>query len=292
MVSSTLREPLGRNDRGGLNRQGRQGSNTSQEKEEMLRRESFPPNDDDKYYELPSGGSPQTCVTEEAVERAVLSQSVKKAPGPEKLSFGTIHLLRKWDKERIVRVTKAAIWTGGHPSVWKRASGVVIFRPVKDDVTQLKAYRSIWMLSCMGKVVEKVVAELLSDEAERRALLSDGQFGSTRGWSAIDPAAIMFNRAHAAWKGGLIAGVLLMDIDAAFPSVAKGRLVNLIKVRQMDRDLTRWTESCLSERTVEITIDGNPLERNPAEAMVLQGSPVSAILFAIYTSGLMKWVEE
>jgi hypothetical protein len=30
----------------------------------------------------------------------------------------------------------------------------------------------------MGKVVEKVVAELLSDEAERRALLSDSQFGS------------------------------------------------------------------------------------------------------------------
>jgi hypothetical protein len=31
--------------------------------------------------------------------------------------------------------------------------------------------------------------------------------------------------------------VLLMDIKAAFPSVAKGRLVNLMKVRQMDGDL-------------------------------------------------------
>jgi len=47
----------------------------------------------------------------------------------------------------------------------------------------------------------------------------------------------MVDRAHAAWKGGHIAGVLLMDIKAAFPSVAKGRLVNLMKVRQMDGDL-------------------------------------------------------
>jgi len=28
-----------------------------------------------------------------------------------------------------------------------------------------------------GKVIKKVLAQLLSDEAERRALLSDGQFG-------------------------------------------------------------------------------------------------------------------
>jgi hypothetical protein len=72
----------------------------------------------------------------------------------------------------------------------------------------------------MGKVVEKVVAELLSDEAERRALLSDSQFGSRKKRSAIDAAAIMVDRAHSAWKEDNITGVLLMDIKAAFPSVA------------------------------------------------------------------------
>jgi len=272
-------------------REGKE-ANTSQEKEEMLRRESFPPNDDDQYYELLPAGSPPTHITEQAVERALFTQLVKKAPGPDKLTFSAILLLWKWDKERMVRLTKAAIRTGRHPSVWKRASGVVIRKPGKDDYTQLKAYRSISLVSCMGKVVEKIVAELLSDEAERRGLLSDGQFGSRRGRSAIDAAAIMVDRAHAAWKGGHIAGVLLMDIKAAFPSVAKGRLVNLMKVRQMDGDLIRWTESFLSERTLEMIIEGNAMERHPVEAGVPQGSPVSPILFAIYTSGLIKWVEE
>jgi hypothetical protein len=89
----------------------------------------------------------------------------------------------------------------------------------------------------MGKVVEKVVAELLSEEAESRGLLSNGQFGSRKGRSAIDAAAIMVDRAHAAWRTGHMTGVLLMDIKAAFPTVAKGRLVNLMKGRQMDRDL-------------------------------------------------------
>jgi len=181
---------------------------------------------------------------------------------------------------------------GRHPAVWKRASGVVIRKPGKDDYTKLKAYRSISLLSCMGKVVEKVVAQLLSEEAERRGLLRDGQFGSRKGRSAIDGAAIIVDRAHAAWTNGHITGVLLMDIKAAFPTVAKGRLVNLMKVRQMDGDLIRWTESFLSERAVEIIIEGSAMERHEVEAGVPQGSPVSPILFAIYTSGLIKWVEE
>jgi len=60
----------------------------------------------------------------------------------------------------------------------------------------------------------------------------------------------------------------------------------------MDGDLIGWTESFVSERRVEIVIEGNAMERHPVEAGVPHGSPVSPILFAIYTSGLIKWVEE
>jgi len=137
-------------------REGKQ-ANTATEKEEMLRRECFPPNNNDQYFELPRPGSTNTRVTEEAVERALHSQSVKKALGPDKRSFGAIRLLWMWDKVRIVRLTKAAICMGRHPAVWKRASRVVIHKPGKDDYTMLKAYRSISLLSRMGKVVEKVV---------------------------------------------------------------------------------------------------------------------------------------
>jgi len=79
-----------------------------------------------------------------------------------------------------------------------------------------------------------------------------------------------------------------MDIKAAFPSMAKGRIVTSMKVRQMDGDLVRWTESFLSERMVEMMIECTTMERHPVEAGVQQGSPVSLILFAIYTSGLIK----
>jgi len=79
-----------------MEREGKQ-ANTATEKEEMLRRESFPPNDNNQYYNLPPTGSAHTDCTEQGVKEALYSRSVKKAPGPDKLSFGPTPLLWKWD---------------------------------------------------------------------------------------------------------------------------------------------------------------------------------------------------
>jgi len=68
-------------------------------------------------------------LTEQAVERALFSQSVGKAPGPDKLSFGALRLLLRWEKERMVKLAKAVVRTGRDPAVRKRASRVVIRTP-------------------------------------------------------------------------------------------------------------------------------------------------------------------
>jgi len=102
----------------------------------------------------------------------------------------------------------------------------------------------------------------------------------------------MVDRAHAAWSEGSVAGVLLMNIKAALPSVGRGRLVHTLKGKGIDRGHIRWTASFLSDRTIEMVIEGNVMERRPVEAGIRPCSPVSPILFAIYTSGLIKWVEE
>jgi len=88
---------------------------------------------------------------------------VNKARAIDKLSFGGILSVWKWDEERIVRLTRLPIDMGRHPAVWMQASGVVISNHCKDNYTKLKAYRWISLLSCMGKVVENGVSEQLSE---------------------------------------------------------------------------------------------------------------------------------
>jgi hypothetical protein len=73
---------------------------------------------------------------------------------------------------------------------------------------------------------------------------------------------------------------------------ARGRLINAMKAKWIVGDLIRWTGSFLSDRMVEMVIEGNVLQSHPVEAGIPQGSPVSPIVFATYTAGLVKWVEE
>jgi len=134
----------------------------------MLRQVSFPLHKHDQYFALPQARQVHWSVTEQAVNHALFMQSIRKAPGPDKLSFGTVCLLWEWEKMRIDEIAKAVVRRGRHPAVWKRASMIVIRKPGKDNYTKLKVYHSNSLLSCMGKVVEKVVAELLAEEAERR----------------------------------------------------------------------------------------------------------------------------
>jgi len=144
----------------------------------------------------------------------------------------------------------------------------------------------------MGKVVEKVAEELLAEEAVRCGLLSDGQYGSRKRMSAIDAAAIMVDTAHTAWREGNIVAVLLMDINAAFPSVGRGRLIHTMRGKGMDGDLIQWMASILADQMVKMVIEGNVMVIQPVEAGIPQGWPVSPILFAIYMSGLTTWDEQ
>jgi hypothetical protein len=66
-------------------REGKQ-EKTATEMQEILRRQSFPPNDDDQYFEPPRVGNPHRGVTEHAVQRPYwVNQS--KCPGPRQAAF-------------------------------------------------------------------------------------------------------------------------------------------------------------------------------------------------------------
>jgi len=91
----------------------------------------------------------------------------------------------------------------------------------------------------MGNGIQKVVTELPSKQAEGRAQQCDSQFGSGMTRSPVAAAAIMVNRANTTWKEDNITGVLLVDIKAPFPSIAREMLIHAMKAKKIDGDLIR-----------------------------------------------------
>ncbi len=114
----------------------------------------------------PLQGVAHNKITKKRVHAALFCQSPMKAPGPDKLNFKAIRLLWSWDHERIVAIVKTAIRLQYHPKSWKCARGILLEKGNKRDRTIVKSYRVISLLNCIGKLVEKVVAEELGQFCE------------------------------------------------------------------------------------------------------------------------------
>jgi hypothetical protein len=83
-----------------------------------------------------------------------------------------------------------------------------------------------------------------------------------------------------------------MDSSVAFPQSPKKALFNIMMVREMDRELMPWKESFRTDRILAMIMEDNNMERQPVDASVPQGSPVSMIHFEIENSVLIKWIKE
>ena len=150
----------------------------------------------------------------------------------------------------------------------------------------------ITLLKCLGEVVEKVVANTIAEECERRRLLHDGQCGSRRTRSAIDAVGMLMKRVDEAWGRGNTAAVLLMDVKGAFPPVAKGNLIKMMEEMGFEADVVRWVESFMEDRKVIMSMDGMEGDSMDVETVVPRGSPILLVLFIIYISGLFGEVED
>jgi hypothetical protein len=73
--------------------------------------------------------------------------------------------------------------------MWKIAKGVLLRKQDKPTYTIAKAYRVISLLSCLGKVVERVVATKIASYYEENGVFHQGQFGCRQGRGTSDAVA-------------------------------------------------------------------------------------------------------
>ena len=73
-----------------------------------------------------------------------------------------------------------------------------------------KSYRTISLLNCLGKVVERAAAELLSRHCEGGDTLHSGQFGARGRRFAVETVDTLITWVEEAWGRKEITGALCM----------------------------------------------------------------------------------
>ncbi len=116
--------------------------------------------------------------------------------------------------------------------------------------------------------------------------------GAQKNKSAIDVAAIIVDKIYKICEEKKIAASLLMNIEGAFDYVFRVKLAQRMRQLVVDNDSICWIQSFLTDRKVEIVIDGHINLEKKVETGIPQELPVSPILFLIYISGVVDVVKE
>ena len=80
----------------------------------------------------------------------------------------------------------------------------------------------------------------------------------------------------------------MTDVAAAFPNTQRSTVLRVLRNLRADPVIIRWAEGWLSDRKIEMTLDGITGLPRSAGTGIPQGSPVSPVLFRLVCAAALK----
>jgi hypothetical protein len=185
-------------------------------------------------------------------------------------------------------VLNGSLSLGIHPDHWKTATVVVIPKPNRADYFAAKNYRPISLLECLSKLLEKAVSKRLLFAIDKYELIPTTQFGTRAFSSTLDTGLMLMHDVQAAMRRKEKVGILLFDIKGFFNHVKRNRLKGIMENLGFSHEYCDWAHSFLTDQKVCLSFNNFTSDKMGQPVGTAQGSPVSPVLSAIYTSALLR----
>ena len=223
------------------------------------------------------------------IATALMDMAPTNAAGPDEIQSKVIQT--SWNSEPfaeiLTTILRSCMRLGYHPKVWRTSNTVILRKPNKPDYKEVKAYRPISLLNTMGKLLEKIVMKRLTYLTEH--IIPGNQFGGRRNFSAPDAVAKLVHDVHSTFD---VTSTMLIDIKGAFDHVHRDTLITLLQEYDVPQTAIRWVYHFLTDRTTAFQFSGKLSDVKRVETGIPQGSPISPLLFLLYTAPLYKRIEE
>jgi ribonuclease HI len=215
--------------------------------------------------------------------------------GPDNITYSTLQRFNEAAPHLLPQLFTACLRFAAHPPEWKTANCVVIPKPGKKSYSHPKSYRPISLQSCFGKLLESIVAKRLSHAALICGATHPSQMGAQPENSAIDallrtitPIAESISKKKTSNQKPTRPAVLTHDIEGAFNQVHPSTLQTIMQQRQMPLYLTKWVAAFNTARKMAFGFDQQSEQPQPYRCGLPQGSPISPILFLIYSNAMLE----
>jgi hypothetical protein len=140
-------------------------------------------------------------------------------------------------------------------TAWKIARLVLIPKPMSDR-TQKQKYRPLYMLSALGKLLERMIEKRLREEVEARGGMAETQFGFRKGRSTIDALKKVVEIANRvknySYRHKKLCVTIVFDVKNAFNTARWPKIVAALGELKISPYLINIVQSYLDNRRLEI----------------------------------------
>ncbi|GFR88296.1 reverse transcriptase-like protein [Elysia marginata] len=224
-------------------------------------------------------------ITPQELRKNIKGLKKKKSPGPDGILIDMIKHLCPHALSTLLDLSNS--WrTGCGPEVWKEAHIIPIHKKGKSKTDPL-SYRPIGLISCVGKLLEKIINKRLMHHLETNGIISPTQSGFRKNKTTEDQLTYFVQNIENAFQEQKSMLSVFFDLSKAFDTFWKDGLRLKLLQSNIQGTMYKWISNFPHNRTARVKLDGKYYSKQAImKEGVPQGSAISPTFFLVYINDI------